>query len=227
MATHDLRNLMTGIKGYSSILLEKLDMLEKDRQVRYLSIIRKEIDLLTRLITDLLDLQRFEAGEMTLEFHDIDLIQTVKESLDSFLGAMAEKNLILENRLPDQEALVHGHHDRLLQVMGNLLSNAIKFTPEGGRIIVGAEKVTEDGKPGVRVSVSDTGPGIPRERQSILFDKFQHLHHSMKRQKNQGTGLGLALFRNIIEHHGGRVGVESEPGRGSTFYFVLDIKSQE
>jgi signal transduction histidine kinase len=108
--------------------------------------------------------------------------------------------------------------------MANLLSNAIKFTPEGGRVVVSMESVTDDGRDAVRVSVSDTGPGIPREMQARVFDKFQQAD-TLVRDKEQGSGLGLALVHEIIGLHDGKVGLESQPGEGSVFWFVLDVNS--
>jgi len=226
MVSHDLRTPMTSVRGYASILLEKLGRLGEDRQRRYLNIIKTESDRLTRLISDLLDLQRFEAGKMDLIFEDLDLLDIVRQSVDSFQGAALPKNITLEKELPEDTVMVRGDADRLSQVIANLLSNAIKFTSEEGLVKISVEKLSENEKPEIKVSVSDTGIGIPRDKQSNLFDKFQQVEH-LVRKKQEGSGLGLALVREIVEHHGGKVGVESEPGRGSTFYFILQFKSEK
>lgn len=222
MVSHDLRTPMTSIQGYASILLEKRDRLEQERQTRYLTIIINESKRLIRLINDLLDLQRFEAGKMQLSFEDIDLNDIIRQSVDAFQGAAFSKHITLDNNLPESHTMIHGNTDRLSQVMANLLSNALKFTPDGGRVNVSMEKLDESGKSAVKVSVSDNGPGIPKEKQPQLFTKFQQVE-GMVRSKEQGSGLGLALVREIVEHHGGRVGVESEPGKGSVFYFVVQV----
>lgn len=220
MVSHDLRTPMTSIKGYASILMEKIDKYEKERQLKYLSIIVKESDRLTRLINDLLDLQRFEAGKMQMILEDVNLTELVKTSGDSFGGAALSKRITLKHDIPAEEYFVKGDRDRLAQVIANLMSNAIKFTPDGGWVNVGMEKSNENGKPTVKVSVSDSGPGIPKDKQDGLFNKFQQVE-SMIRSKEQGSGLGLALVREIVEHHRGRVGLVSEPGKGSVFYFTI------
>jgi len=222
MVSHDLRTPMTSIQGYTSILIEKMNRLDPERQKHYLEIIQNESMRLTRLINDLLDLQRFEAGRMQLELKDIDLVKIVREIAESFQGAALAKKQILETSLPEEEIPVNADPDRLSQVIANLLSNATKFTPEQGKISVNLEKISQDGKPMVKVSVKDNGPGIPIEMQAKIFDKFQQLDNPVQ-PKEKGSGLGLALVREIIEHHQGEVGVESEPGKGATFYFVLPI----
>jgi len=221
MVSHDLRTPMTSIKGYASILMEKIDKYDKERQLKYLSIIVNESDRLTRLINDLLDLQRFEAGKMRMAFEDVNLSEIVKASSDSFEGAAIAKKISLQRDIPEANIFVKGDRDRLAQVIANLLSNAIKFTPEGGMVKVAMETCRENENGAVKVSVSDNGPGIPKEKQGGLFNKFQQVEDLVK-TKEQGSGLGLALVREIIGHHGGSVGVESEPGKGSVFYFTID-----
>jgi len=226
MVSHDLRTPMTSIKGYAAILLEKFKKLDEDRRRRYLSIIINESDRLTRLISDLLDLQRFEAGKMTLSLKEIDLAGLVRNSMESFQGAAMAKNQTLEQNVPDREIMVRADEDRLSQVVANLLSNATKFSPESGKIFISIELAALDGQNGVKVSVKDTGPGVAKEMQEKLFNKFQQVDNIVK-SKEQGSGLGLALVREIVEHLGGKVGVESEPGKGSTFYFILPIINRE
>jgi len=226
MVSHDLRTPMTSIKGYASILLEKIDKLNQQRQEKYLGVIIKEADRLTRLIGDLLDLQRLEAGKMKLDFKEVDLVEAARESVESFRGAALAKNISLEQALPGDGVLVKVDRDRISQVIANLLSNAIKFTPEGGRVTLSL--ATEDGDdPGwVQVAVADNGPGIPRDEQAKLFDKFQQVD-KLVRGKEQGSGLGLSLVREIVRRHNGEVGVKSEPGSGSEFFFRLPLKMDE
>jgi signal transduction histidine kinase len=223
MVSHDLRTPMTGIMGYAEIMRDKYEKLKPETGKSYLEIIMKEGERLTRLINDLLDLQRFEAGKMVLDFEDADLCDIVKQSLDSFTAAANKKNITIERNLLDSPIIIHAHSDRLMQVMTNLLSNAVKFTAEGGKVSVDVEKVAEDGVSLVKVSVSDTGPGIPEDLQPRIFSKFQQAQ-SETRSENQGSGLGLALSLEIIEHHGGKIGVQSETNKGSTFYFILKTK---
>jgi len=223
MVSHDLRTPMTSIKGYAAILIEKMGRMEEERQKRYLGIICRESDRLTRLINNLLDLQRFEVGKMEFDFQEVDLVNLVQESVASFQGAAYTKYIGLESALPQEEVKVRADRDRLSQVMANLLSNAIKFTHQGGRVTVGLDKVMDDGRLLVRVAVTDTGKGIAQEMQSKVFNRFEQADRVM-REHGEGSGLGLALVREIIEAHGGKVGVESAPGKGSTFYFFLGLK---
>jgi len=220
MVSHDLRTPMTCIKGYASFMHQKPDKIDKETMKEYSGIIIDETDRLTRLISNILDIQRFEAGRVVLEFRDINIINIVEESLILFRPAAEQKNISLEKDLADQEIIIRGHADRLRQVLANLLSNAIKFTPEKGQVKLIAERISDNGNPAVKVSVSDTGIGIPESMQEMIFQKF-HQAEKLVRDKEEGSGLGLALVREIIEYHGGQVGVTSNPGQGSAFYFIV------
>ncbi len=223
MVSHDLRTPMTGITGYAHLLLERIDDLEKEKQKRYLTVITDECGRLNRLISDLLDLQRFEAKKMELDFIEIDIVETVKASLEVFLSVTGDRDLSFHLVAPAGKIFVMGHNDRLKQVVTNLLSNAIKFTGPGGEITVAVEKLPgQGGAEKVRVSVKDTGSGIPIDFQAGLFDKFRQAGASV-RETRQGSGLGLALVKEIIEYHGGRVDFNTEPGKGSEFFFLLDV----
>ena len=223
MVSHDLRTPMTSIKGYATILAEKIGRLDQERQLRYLGVIVKESERLTRLINDLLDLQRFEAGRMVLNLQEVDLAKLVRDSFDSFTGAAMAKKQVLEADLPDPGFAVQADPDRISQVVANLLSNATKFTPESGRITISMDKARLDGREAVMVSVQDSGPGVPKEAQGKLFSKFQQVEKDGAKSSQQGSGLGLALVREIVEHHQGRVGIDSDLGRGARFYFLLPI----
>jgi PAS domain S-box-containing protein len=226
MVSHDLRTPMTGIVAYAQIMREGLGDIDEESQKKYLDIILQQSERLTRLINDLLDIQRFEAGKMALEFVSMDLVELINESIDAFQGICREKNITLEKNLPDRQIIITGARDRLHQVMANLLSNAVKFTPGHGRIVVSGEMASRDGTATVKVAVADTGPGIPPELQDKLFDKFQQADKPAK-GKSQGSGLGLALVRQIIDYHNGQVGLQSAPGQGSVFYFILPIENRK
>jgi len=226
MVSHDLRTPMTSIKGYATLLNARAGRLTEERQEHYTSIIMKECDRLTRLINDLLDLQRFEAGRMQLDFKDVDLAEIIRSAAASFRGGAITRRIDLREELPPGEVLVSADADRLAQVVSNLLSNALKFSPEESTVIVSMEIVSEDGVRSARVWVKDNGPGIPEDQQAGLFDKFKQVE-GLVRGREQGSGLGLALVREIINEHGGTVGVDSEPGRGSAFYFTIKLKESE
>jgi signal transduction histidine kinase len=226
MVSHDLRTPMTSILGYAYIIHDTSDSIDNDTQKEYLSIMIKEGERLTRLINDLLELQRFEAGRVEMEFEDLDIIELARESIQVFQASVAMQNQELIDNLPDNKIIVHGHYDRLKQVISNYLSNSVKFTPGGGKITVSAEIISESGKPDmVKITVEDTGKGIPKNMQPMIFDKFQQAHKQM-RDETEGSGLGLALVNEIVTHHNGKVGLESDLGKGSKFYFILKIKNQ-
>lgn len=222
MVSHDLRTPMTSIKGYASVMAEKVDTFDKERMKKYLNIIITEADRLTRLIGNLLELQRFDAGRMTLEMADIDIVRLIDISLDSFKGATMAKHQTLESKLPEGPVMINGNEDRLMQVFANILSNSIKFTPENGRIFIAMDFIDEGGSKFAKFSVTDNGPGIPIEMQEKLFNKF-HQVKTLVRSKEQGSGLGLSLVKEIVAYHGGKVGVVSEEGKGSTFFFTLKV----
>jgi signal transduction histidine kinase len=186
------------------------------------------MERLRRLINDLLDLSKIEAGKMELYKVSADIMSILKESVDS-IAVVAEKNgiklrLAAGNDIPPFDF----DKDRITQVVINLIANALKFTPEGGTILVKCELKDEKEKdvsslapcPSsfVEVSVSDTGPGMTQEQANMLFDRFKQL---VTPQAVKGTGLGLAISKAIVEMHGGRIWVESEMGKGSCFKFTL------
>jgi len=222
MVSHDLRTPLTGIMAYAEIIRDRRERLSPQEHEKFLDIIIEQSHRLSRLITDLLDIQRFEAGKIKLDFQELDLVPLLREAMDTFRGAAREKDLSLTENLPDREIRVRGHRDRLTQVVANLLSNAVKFTPAQGRVEMSAQTSMKGDRPTVMVMVKDTGPGVPLEMQKRIFVKFQQ-GEKLVRDPMQGSGLGLALAREIIEAHGGEVGLSSEPGRGSTFYFTLPL----
>jgi signal transduction histidine kinase/CheY-like chemotaxis protein len=210
--SHELRTPLTGILGFSEILQRQT--LDEASRLRFLGIVHAEAKRLTRLVDDFLDLQRIESGAMTVALERVRLGDVVRDEVARAAerGSGHELETELEEDLPE----VIGEPDALARVLANLLSNAIKYSPEGGTIRVVASRRGEV----VRVSVTDSGLGIPADQQRRLFTKFFRVDSSETR-KIGGTGLGLALIRQIVEAHGGRVGVESAAGVGSTFWFEL------
>jgi len=221
MISHDLRTPMTAITGYTSLLLDKSFHLDESRRRKYLNCIDEESERLVRLVDNILDFKQIEEGGLELRRENVNLTRVVEDSAKVFWAAAGRKKQKLETELPEEEFVVRADGDRLAQVVANLISNAVKFTPEGGRILVAMETFKEKNKTFAKVSFSDNGPGIPDEHVDKLFRRFQRLGSAGGRMM-EGSGLGLALVKEIITQHGGEVGVESRPGGGSCFYFILE-----
>jgi hypothetical protein len=214
--THELRTPLTSIRAFSEILLEDPEGDAAQRQ-KFLGIIVKEAERLTRLINQVLDLAKLESGKAEWHATELSLKEVIEDSVAATSGLSADKGVRVEALLPEQAPLITADRDRLMQVMINLLSNAVKFCKTGAglvqiRLLTGPEEL--------RVEVQDNGPGIPRDHQEAVFDKFHQVGDTMT-DKPQGTGLGLPISRQIIGHFGGRMWVNSEPGKGATFYFTL------
>jgi Na+/proline symporter/signal transduction histidine kinase len=219
--THELRTPLTSIRAFSEILLEdpKTDL---ESRKKFLAIIVKETERLTRLINQVLDLAKIESGNAEWHTAEVDMREVIEESLAATSSLFADKRVRLERRLAAEVPRVRADRDRLIQVMLNLLSNAVKFCEEDrGRVQV---RLTVDGD-AVRVDVEDNGPGIARADQRTIFEKFRQVGDTMT-AKPQGTGLGLPISRQIVEHFGGRLWVESSPGKGATFSFTMPLSSE-
>ena len=215
--SHELRTPLTSIRAFSEMLLDDPDIALPDR-MRFLGIIVSETERLTRLVNQVLDLAKIESGHAEWHNSDIDMCALVEQAVDTTAQLFRDRGAAVELVLPDEAPHLKADHDRLVQVMLNLLSNAAKFVPQGaGRIRVALR--SEAGQ--VRVEVSDNGPGIPPELHGVIFEKFRQ--GGDERSRPQGTGLGLPISRQIVEHFGGRLWVESSPGRGTVFTFVLPL----
>jgi len=217
--SHELRTPLNSIIGFTDLLLtEELGSSLSEQQRDFLETVARNGRHLLELINELLDLQRIAAGRMELKPEAVDLAALLTETTGS-VQAQVQKHRHAMVVSPTSPGLrVQADRGRVRQVLLNLLSNAIKFTPDGGRITVAAGPV--NGGSEVRIAVTDTGIGIAADDQPKLFQEFSQLDASASR-KYEGTGLGLALSRRLIELHGGAIGVESEMGKGSTFWFTL------
>ena len=219
--SHELRTPLNAIIGFSEVLHERMFGELNDKQAEYVQDIVASGRHLLSLINDILDLSKIEAGRMELELTDFDLPQALDNALTLVRERAGRRSITLEMSVDERLGEVRADERKIRQVVLNLLSNAIKFTPEGGRIEVGA--VPKDGF--VEVSVSDTGVGIAPEHQEAVFEEFRQVGTAEK--KAEGTGLGLTLCRKFIELHGGRIWVKSELGVGSTFTFTIPVRCGE
>jgi len=213
--SHELRTPLNAIIGFSEVLNERMFGDLNEKQEEYLKDIYASGQHLLSLINDILDLSKIEAGRMELEVADFDLPAAIDNALMLVRERAGRRGIALHQAVDARLGAIRADERKIKQILLNLLSNAIKFTPEGGRIEVGA--VPRDGA--VEVSVRDTGVGIAPEDQQAVFEEFRQVGTADK--KVEGTGLGLALSRKFIELHGGRIWVESEVGTGSTFTFSL------
>ena len=220
--SHELRTPLTSIRAFSEILRDDPKTALQDRE-RFLSIIVSETERLTRLVNQILDMAKIESGNAEWLVEEVDLGGIVEQSAAATSQLFRDKNVALELDLAGGLPLLRGDRDRLMQVVINLLSNAVKFAPAGaGKVHVRLFREQEE----LRVSVSDNGPGIRREDQEVIFDRFRQGGDSMT-SKPTGTGLGLPISRKIVEYFNGRLWVESEPGQGASFIFSLPLQNNE
>jgi PAS domain S-box-containing protein len=216
--SHELRTPLNAVLGFSDLLSEERYGPLNERQQRYITHIHTGGKHLLRLINDILDLSKIEAGRLQLAIESVPVDGSFAEVIDT-LRPLADKK--------SQSLTLHGSSDlsvradstRFKQILMNLLGNAIKFTPERGTIDLAAEQLGDM----VRVEIRDSGPGIPLEEQQRIFEAFHRLQQSEKGV--EGTGLGLAITRRLVELHGGHLSLESKPGSGSCFYFTLPVVS--
>ena len=216
--SHELRTPLNAIIGFSEVLAEKMFGDVNDKQAEYLQDILESGRHLLSLINDILDLSKIEAGRMELELAEFDLPQAIQNALTLVRERALRRGIALHHAIDDRVADIRADERKVKQVLLNLLSNAIKFTPEGGRIHVRAAPA--DGL--IEVSVTDSGVGIAPADQAAVFEEFRQVGTADK--KAEGTGLGLTLSRKFVELHGGRIWVQSEVGRGSTFTFTLPVR---
>ncbi len=220
--SHEFKQPMTSMKGYTDLLIKGIGGPLNDQQQQFLNVIRSNVQRLDRLVTDLLDISRIEAGRLRLEMSDVSPQALTEEAVQSFEQAIAEKQQTLELEMAPELPTLHVDRGRIVQVLMNLLSNANKYTPEGGHITLGVEPCKRDGLPHVCWRVEDTGIGMPEEELAKLFTKF--FRGSSPEVRNvKGTGLGLVISRSIVEMHDGEMMVESTLGEGSTFSFALPV----
>jgi signal transduction histidine kinase len=219
--SHELRTPLNAVIGFSEVLLERMFGEINDKQAEYLQDILSSGRHLLSLINDILDLSKIEAGRMELEVAEFSLPLMLETTIILVRERAARNGIALGLETDPRLDAVVADERKIKQVVVNLLSNAVKFTPEGGRVTLRA--LPADGT--VEISVTDTGIGIAPEDQEAIFEEFRQVGTDYAR-KREGTGLGLALARRLVELHGGRIWVKSELGRGSTFTFSLPRRTR-
>jgi PAS domain S-box-containing protein len=213
VASHELRSPLTSIKGYVENLVEGVAGPLSEQGLYYLTRIDHNVDRVIRMTNMLLDLSRIESGQMTLQLSTVCTKKIITDVLRD-LQPLAEKKAITVQADELADAPVRADRHKLEQVVLNLVHNALKFTPERGHLIVRSDLTTDHR---LTISVADTGCGIPREHHEKVFEKF----HRAPSPVHEGSGLGLAITRKLVELQGGRIWLESEPGRGSRFFVSL------
>ena len=217
--SHELRTPLNAIIGFSEVLLERLFGDLNDKQADYLQDIHASGKHLLTLINDILDLSKIEAGRMELEPSTFELESAVSNAMTLVRERAQQHGILLGHQVDKRLGEIVADERKFKQILINLLSNAVKFTPDGGRIDVTARR--EDGA--AIIAVHDTGIGIAAADQGAVFEEFRQVGRDYTR-KQEGTGLGLALTRKFVELHGGRIWVESELGKGSTFTFTIPLR---
>jgi signal transduction histidine kinase len=213
--SHELRTPLNAIIGFTQVLDERLFGEVNQKQAEYLEDILTSANHLLALINDILDLSKVEAGQIELEVAPFSLRDALERGVVMLRERATNDGVQLALAANGGVDLVTGDARRISQVIFNLLSNAVKFTPAGGAVDVRATRIDDE----IRVSVTDTGPGIAAEDHERIFEEFQQTEAGI--QQREGTGLGLALSKRLVELHGGRIWVDSELGKGSTFVFTL------
>jgi PAS domain S-box-containing protein len=235
--SHELRTPLTSVLGFASIVLDKLEekvfpllpqgdrkgQRHQERVRQNLSIIVSEAERLTTLINDVLDIAKMEAGKVEWDREPLSVLEVLEQAIAASSSLFERDNLQLVTEFPEELPSILGDRDRLIQVVINLVSNAVKFT-ESGEIICRACYDNSQESSQIRVEVQDTGIGIASEDLPKVFEKFKQVGETLT-NKPKGTGLGLPICQQILEHHGGRIWVESELGQGSCFIFTLPIQN--
>jgi len=216
--SHELKTPLTSIQGFAQAILDDTASTPEARK-QAAQIIYDESGRMHRMALDLLDLARLEAGTADLQMSYVDMGLLLQSIVNKFTPQAQKANLTLQLDIPGDLPLVTGDGDRLAQVFTNLVDNALKFTPVNGTITLSAKKVGDE----VELSVNDTGSGVPSEALPYLFDRFYQADPSRAGGEKHGAGLGLAIVKEIVEAHGGKIGVRSQAGQETTFAIHLPL----
>ncbi|HEX9982918.1 MAG TPA: ATP-binding protein [Thermoanaerobaculia bacterium] len=216
IASHELRTPVTSIKGYTQLAKSLIKEGDLNTSEEYLDIALDQIDRMSRLILELLDVSRIETGRLEIRRESIQWSQFVRDVVHRHHTAVSDRRFHLD--VPDQTKVVQGDRDRLEQVLGNLLENAVKYSPDGSEIFVSVDDRADN----IVTAVCDRGIGIPADELGQVFERF-HRGRQVSSTNYGGLGLGLYITKQIIERHGGTIWVESKEGMGTTFYFSLPV----
>jgi len=215
LVSHELKTPLSAIRT-SAEFLESEDAIDADVEKEILNNVIVNVDRLTQLINDILDLSKIEAGRMEFHFEKVNVQETIKVAIGNIKYLALKDNIAISMEIPEYLPPVFADRNKVIIVLNNLISNGLKFTHNGGTIILSAKEEKDD----IEIRVKDTGIGVDKDQVSKIFDKFYQVDKSFRR-KTGGIGLGLAISSGIIRAHGSEICVESEPGKGSIFYFRL------
>jgi signal transduction histidine kinase len=210
--SHELRTPLTSIRGSLGLLASGVVGELSDEALEVVAIAGRNALRLMALINDILDLERLETGMIELEFAQVPVVSILRRAMEALPVSRPEHGITVET--PEVSSMIWADADRIVQVVVNLLSNAVKFSPPGGVVTIGVGLRERS----VEFRVTDQGRGVPVAHRHAIFERFRQVETSDAREKG-GTGLGLAICKAIVEQHGGTIGVESDEGRGSTFWF--------
>lgn len=217
--SHELRTPLTTLKSYLEAL-EYGAIDDKETAGKFIKVMQNETERMIRLVTDLLQLSKMDSKDFSIQWQFVDFQKYLHETIDRFEMLAEEKKITFVRHIPPYPVLVEMDKDKITQVIDNIVSNALKYAPQNSEITIRLKEEEE----GIRVFISDQGLGIPREQQSKIFDRFYRIDKARAREMG-GTGLGLAIAKELVQAHGGEIGVDSIYGYGTTIFFTLPYKA--
>jgi CheY-like chemotaxis protein/two-component sensor histidine kinase len=220
--SHELRTPLNSIIGFSRVIMKGIDGPVTDLQQQDLSAIYNAGQHLLKMINDILDISKIDAGKMELAFEDVSVVDIINSVMSTARGLVKDKPIDLFASIQEDLPIINADSTRVRQILLNLLSNAAKFTDRGSISVNAEQRFSQDGQPEIFISVQDTGIGIPEDEQGNLFEPFVQVDGSPTRATG-GTGLGLSITKMLVDLHNGKIGLESKVRKGSTFFFTLPV----